>query len=214
MRRSLFNSPRNGSRDPRRRFSKRTAGAAFAGGVASLATVGAIVASAAVPTFPDNVVVFPDRDFVTIEGYQDHIGETATVSVTRGGTVMGSAVGTVAEGDVAFEINHPGGYCWGAGGGPAVTPDIQKGDKVSIKFADGTTGDTTVSTGTATTHAALNGSTVTVTVLVALSSAACLVAVPVLTVVSPFVPSPNRMETLSPFWMSGVTAGPPPAPQQ
>src|SRR5215213_9171588 len=134
----------------------------MATGIAATGGVGAVVAQAAVPTFPDNVVVFPDRDFVTIEGYQDHIGETATVTVTRGTQVMGSAVGTVAEGDVAFEINHPGGVCWGAGGGPAVTPDIQKGDKVSIKFADGTSGDTTTSTGTATTHAVLSGNTVTV----------------------------------------------------
>ncbi len=47
------------------------------------------VASAAVPTFPDNVVVFPDRDFVTIEGYQDQIGNSATVTVTRNGTASG-----------------------------------------------------------------------------------------------------------------------------
>ena len=130
--------------------------------VAGLATLGTSVASAAVPSYPDNVVVFPDRDFVTIEGYQDHIGETATVTVTRGTQVVGSAVGTVSEGDVAFEINHPGGYCWGAGTGLNVTPDIQKGDKVSIKFANGASGDTTTSTGTATTHAALSGNTVTV----------------------------------------------------
>src|SRR3954469_13809123 len=112
MRRSLLNSPRNGSRDPRPRFSKRKAVAAVMGGVASLATVGAIVASAAVvPSFPDNVVAFPDRAFVTIEGYQDHVGETGTVTVTRAGQVIGSAQGTVEEGDVAFEVNHPGGYC-------------------------------------------------------------------------------------------------------
>ena len=130
--------------------------------VCGLLGAGALPASAAVPAFPDNVVVFPDRDFVTIEGYQDHIGETATVTVTRGTQVVGSAVGTVAEGDVAFEINHPGGYCWGAGTGLNVTPDIQKGDKVSITFADGASGDTTTSTGSATTHAALSGNTVTV----------------------------------------------------
>src|SRR3954471_16304248 len=145
----------------------RTGRALLAGGLAVATATGGILvaetASAAVPTFPDNVVVFPDRDFVTIEGYQDHIGQEATVTVTRGTQVVGSAVGTVAEGDVAFEINHPGGYCWGAGTGLNVTPDIQKGDKVSIKFADGASGDTTVSTGTATTHAALSGSTVTVT---------------------------------------------------
>ena len=92
-------------------------------------------ASAAVPAFPDNLVVFPDRDFVTIEGYQDHIGETATVEVRRSGAgVIGSAKGVVQAGDVAFEINHPGGYCWGAGTGLNITPDIRPGDTVSIKF--------------------------------------------------------------------------------
>jgi hypothetical protein len=45
-------------------------------------------ASAAGPAFPDNLVVFPNRD-------------------------------------PAFEINHPGGYCWGAGTGVNVTPDLQ-----------------------------------------------------------------------------------------
>ena len=54
-------------------------------------------ASAAVPEAPNNIVVFPDRDFVTIEGYQDHIGETALVEVKRGGTVVGSAQGEVVE---------------------------------------------------------------------------------------------------------------------
>ena len=67
------------------------------------------LAAAAVPTFPDNLVVFPDRDFVTIEGYQDHVGQTATVEVLRGGQVVGSAQGVVEAGDVAFEVNHPEG---------------------------------------------------------------------------------------------------------
>ena len=92
----------------------------FAVAVASVMAAtgaGAIVAAAAVPAFPDNVVVFPDRDFITIEGYQDHVGETATLEVIRDGTVIGSAKSVVAEGDVAFEINHPGGVCWGAGTG-------------------------------------------------------------------------------------------------
>ena len=50
-------------------------------GLVSIAAAGAAIggaASAAVPEFPDNLVVFPNRDFVTVEGYQDHIGETAT----------------------------------------------------------------------------------------------------------------------------------------
>ena len=94
------------------------------------------------PRSPNNVVVFPDRDFVTIEGYQSHIGETALVEVTRGSQVIGSAKGVVEEGDVAFEINHPGGYCWGAGTGLNVTPDIRPGDKVNISFNGIDAGDT------------------------------------------------------------------------
>src|SRR3954468_13360351 len=60
------------------------------------------IAAAAVPAFPDNVVVFPDRDFVTLEGYQDHVGQTATVEVWRGTQIVGSAQGVVEAGDVAF----------------------------------------------------------------------------------------------------------------
>ncbi|MFC5931928.1 hypothetical protein D6T64_02155 [Cryobacterium melibiosiphilum] len=101
-------------------------------------------ASAAVPTFPNNIVVFPDRDFITIEGYQDRIGQTATVEVTRPGTgVIGSAKSVVSEGDVAFEINHPGGVCWGAGTTLGVTPDILPGDVVAVKFGATAAGDTT-----------------------------------------------------------------------
>jgi hypothetical protein len=121
------------------------------------------VAAAAVPAFPDNVVVFPDRDFITIEGYQDHVGETGLVEVKRGTQVIGSAKGVVEVGDVAFEINHPGGYCWGAGTGLNVTPDIKPGDTATVTWPDGTTGDTTVSSAMVTKDAALSGSTLTVT---------------------------------------------------
>src|SRR4051794_1670287 len=164
MRRSLFKSPIGGSGARRLHFTKRTAAAAF-GGVASLASVGAIVASAAVvPTFPDNVVVFPDRDFVTIEGYQDHVGETGTVTVSRDGQIVGSAQGTVEEGDVAFEVNHPGGYCWGAGTNLKVTPDIRPGDVVQISFPGvQDAGDTTVADTFVTGDAVQDGNKVTVT---------------------------------------------------
>jgi hypothetical protein len=116
---------------------------AVASAIAAGATAAGFVADAAVPAFPNNVVVFPDRDFVTIEGYQSHIGEVGLVEVTRDGKVIGSAKGTVEEGDVAFEINHPGGYCWGAGTGLNVTPDIRPGDKVNISFNGIDAGDTT-----------------------------------------------------------------------
>ncbi len=142
------------------------AGIALAlGGLAATSLVFANPTSAAVPTFPDNVVVFPDRDFVTIEGYQDHIGETATVTVTRGTQVVGRPSGTVVEGDVAFEINHPGGYCWGAGTGLNVTPDIQAGDKVTDlvrRRRDAATPP--CRTPPSTEHAALDADGMTVTV--------------------------------------------------
>jgi hypothetical protein len=35
--------------------------------------------------FSNNLLAFPDRDFVSIEGYQAHVGEKATVTLTRGG---------------------------------------------------------------------------------------------------------------------------------
>jgi hypothetical protein len=148
--------------------SSRTGRALLAGGLAvATATGGVLVAqtaSAAVPSFPDNVVVFPDRDFVTIEGYQDHVGQTALVEVTRPGVgVIGSAQGKVEAGDVAFEINHPGGYCWGAGTSLAVTPDIQPKDVVSITFPDGVTGETTTAGAMVTADPTLSGNTVTVT---------------------------------------------------
>ncbi|WP_248762367.1 fibronectin type III domain-containing protein [Pseudarthrobacter sp. SSS035] len=119
-------------------------------------------ANAAVPAFPNNLVVFPDRDFVTIEGYQDRVGQTATVVVRRGAGVVGSAQAIVAAGDVAFEINHPGGVCWGAGAGPKVTPDIQPGDSVSINFDGKEAGTTTVQDTYVNDASIRNGNTVTV----------------------------------------------------
>ena len=128
---------------PGRRWLNRRMAVAMVAGIAATGAMGAaIVAQAAPPAFPNNVVVFPDRDFVTIEGYQNHIGEEGLVEVTRNGQVIGSAKGTVEEGDVAFEINHPGGYCWGAGTGLNVTPDIRPGDKVNISFNGIDAGDT------------------------------------------------------------------------
>jgi len=100
---------------------------------------------APVPTFPDNLNVFPNRDFVSIDGYSEHAGQPATVTVTRPGVgVIGAATGIVSGGDVAFEVNHPGGICWGASGGPNVTPDIQPHDVVSISFNGIAVGATTV----------------------------------------------------------------------
>src|SRR3954471_8081890 len=150
------------ARRARRQLNRRVAMTAVAGAIAAGATAAGFVADAAVPSFPNNVVVFPDRDFVTIEGYQTHIGEVGLVEVTRDGKVIGSAKGTVEEGDVAFEINHPGGYCWGAGTGLDVTPDIRPGDKVNISFNGIDAGDTTAANAYVTGDMSLSGNTLTV----------------------------------------------------
>ncbi|MET0388543.1 MAG: fibronectin type III domain-containing protein [Polyangiales bacterium] len=121
------------------------------------------VAQAAPPVFPDNIVVFPDRDFVTLEGFQDHVGETATVEVLRQGRIVGSAQGRVEPGDVAFEVNHPGGYCWGAGTGLNVTPDIVAGDVVQIRFGGAVVADTIVADAAVDGVPQLEGATVTIT---------------------------------------------------
>jgi hypothetical protein len=131
---------RRGSRWLNRRVTSTLAAGLAAAGVGGAA----IVADAAPPAFPDNVVVFPDRDFISVEGYQNHKGETALIEVTRDGKVIGSAKGVVAEGDVAFEINHPGGVCWGNDTSLQVTPDIRPGDKATISFNGIEAGDTTV----------------------------------------------------------------------
>jgi Chitobiase/beta-hexosaminidase C-terminal domain/Fibronectin type III domain len=144
-----------------------TAGLAGAA-LAATAVLAAAPASAAVPQFPDNILVFPNRDFVSIDGFANHAGEQITVEVARPGIgVIGSASGTtasaavIAAGNPAIEVNHPGGICWGAGGGLNVTPDIQIGDVVSVKFGGVVAGDTT--TGDAeVTGSQVTGNTLTV----------------------------------------------------
>jgi Chitobiase/beta-hexosaminidase C-terminal domain/Fibronectin type III domain len=153
------------SRSARFRHSERVAVA----GLASMAVVAALVitpaqqASAAVPEFPNNIVVFPNRDFVSVEGYEDRAGETATMEVTRPGVgIIGSAEAEVDGGGVAFEINHPGGACWGAGTGLNVTPDIQPGDVVSMRFGNEPAGDVRVIDGFVTVGGVQNGATVVI----------------------------------------------------
>jgi Fibronectin type III domain/Chitobiase/beta-hexosaminidase C-terminal domain len=158
-------SGRSAGGPPRKRWWRgRRAAAVAIGAAASVASAGGIVASAAVPTFPENITVFPNRDFISVEGYQDHVGQTATVTVTRGTQTIGSTTAEVQAGDVAFEVNHPGGVCWGNGTNLKVTPDIQPGDKVQISFPGlSNAGDTTVQDAFVDADASLNGSTLTVT---------------------------------------------------
>ena len=93
----------------------------ISGLMATALVVNAGAASAAVPVFPDNIVVFPDRDFVSVEGYSDpaYAGKEALIEVTRGDTVIGSARAVISGTDVAFEVNHPRWRLLG-GPGPAI----------------------------------------------------------------------------------------------
>ncbi|MDQ1667975.1 MAG: hypothetical protein QOE40_36 [Actinomycetota bacterium] len=140
-----------------RRLPRVVLAGALAASLSGAALLTATTASAAVPTFPDNLLVFPNRDFITVEGYQNHMGETGTVEITRPGVgIVGSAQGVVSGDDVAFEVNHPGGYCWGAGTSLNVTPDIQPGDIASIRFGDQEAGDTRVQDSFVTADASLS----------------------------------------------------------
>jgi hypothetical protein len=75
--------------------------------------------------FLKDVTVFPERDFVSIEGYP--AGTNLQVVVRRGSsTAVGTASGTVGSSGT-FEVNHPGGVCWSG-----QTPDIQPGDWIDV----------------------------------------------------------------------------------
>lgn len=124
----------------------RIGGAAITVIVASaLAPGGAAPAFAATPpAFPENITVFPDRDFVLVD-YPSRAGQVATITVARAGVMIGRAQGTIASPGVdpvtgqpvpaMLEVNHPGGVCWGTGAGaPNVTPDILAGDEVTVAF--------------------------------------------------------------------------------
>ena len=137
-------------------------GGMLVAGIALIGPFTAGVANAVVPAFPDNITIFPDRDFVSIDGFAEHAGEQITIEVRRPAVgLVGSAIGTtasaasIAAGNPAIEVNHPGGICWGAGGGLQVTPDIRAGDVVSLKFAGTVVADTT------TLDAAVTGGTLT-----------------------------------------------------
>ncbi|HET7352319.1 MAG TPA: fibronectin type III domain-containing protein [Marmoricola sp.] len=156
-------APPEGASTRRRRLRAAIGLTSVAGLVLTPLAVVQSSASAAVPAFPNNVVVFPDRDFVSIEGYAEHAGETALVEVTRPGVgVVGSARSEVSGTDVAFEINHPGGVCWGNGTNLNVTPDIQPGDVVSVNFPDGSHDETTTSSAMVVHDMVQSGTTITV----------------------------------------------------
>jgi hypothetical protein len=94
-----------------------------------LAAVPAAASAAFVepPQMPHAPTVFPDRDFVSADGYDK--STDMRVTVLRNGVKIGEAFGTTdAEG--LIEVNHPGGVCW-----TGTTPNIIAGDKVIVAKA-------------------------------------------------------------------------------
>lgn len=87
------------------------------------------------------VILFPDRDFVSATGYAPLA--PVTVTVTRGvpGTTVATATVTPVDDlktpgvfDGLVEVNHPGGGCWVApGGGTPVGDILQRGDLVTLR---------------------------------------------------------------------------------
>ena len=144
-----------------RRHVRRFAATAITALLAStLVPVGSAFA-ATPPAVPNNITIFPDRDFVVAD-YPTRNGQTATVTVRRAGVITGSAVGTIANG--LLEVNHPGGVCWGTN--PAVvaaaTPDIAAGDVVSVSFPDGTTDTATTQSPTVTSFSQPDANTIVI----------------------------------------------------
>src|SRR4051812_23482489 len=133
-----------GIRTAPRRTRVRTTSLAL--GVAALAPLGApSLAGAAVnnpPALPHSIIAFPQRDFVSADGFT---GESYTVDVIHpDGTTRSTGPG-IAPKNGTIEVNHPGGVCW-----QGVTPDIRPGDKVRItNDADGSADETTVANVTA-----------------------------------------------------------------
>jgi hypothetical protein len=79
------------------------------------------------PLLPNNVTVFPERDFTSIEGFAPNAD--LLIQVRRDGVVSDAVGRTDASG--FLEVNHPGGVCW-----RNVTPDIVPGDTVRITYRD------------------------------------------------------------------------------
>src|SRR3954452_18630522 len=89
-------------------------------------------ASAAIsmpPAFPREVTVFPERDFVAVEGWPAHT--PFRLEVARNGVVLTTSEDFVTDADGLGEINHPGGACWAN-----FTPDILPGDVVRALEVD------------------------------------------------------------------------------
>jgi hypothetical protein len=94
------------------------------------------------PVAPHSILVFTERAFVSVEGFDP----THTVrievhhppSALGPGTIVQSETGNPGA-DGIFEVNHPGGVCWLVN-----TPDMRAGDRVRTVDTDPATGVVTI----------------------------------------------------------------------
>ena len=84
------------------------------------------------PTDGHSIIAFPQRDFVSADGYVD--GDLVVVYVIEpdGTTWSTDPANPVAAQGGLVEVNHPGGACWFG-----TTPDIRPGDVIQIDVVDG-----------------------------------------------------------------------------
>ena len=108
------------------------------------------------PVAPHSIIVFPERDFISADGFVP--GQAYTVQVIRNNVTIGTAHYTAtptgaqpAPNNGLIEINHPGGGCW-----EVTTPDIIPGDKVRIVDAT-TDADQTTTANVVVTQPATKG---------------------------------------------------------
>ncbi len=117
------------------------------------------------PATPHLIVVFPERDFVSIENYSASDGQLTINVLRRSATgqlvTVGSATATPQDDpttpqfDGLAEVNHPGGSCW-----VGSTPDIRPGDIVRVTNTAGVADQTTVAHVSAGRPVQVNASTV------------------------------------------------------
>jgi Chitobiase/beta-hexosaminidase C-terminal domain len=109
---------------------RRRAVVTAAAGIAVAAAFAAPAGAANPPTLPHSIISFPERDFVSAEGYEE--GVPVLVEVLRNGSIIGTSTEVMPGDDPTapgfdgiVEVNHPGGGCW-----VGSTPDIRPGDEV------------------------------------------------------------------------------------
>jgi hypothetical protein len=113
----------------RRRRLRAAVTTAALGSFIALASVPVASAAFTPPPLPPAdhpLTVFPDRDMVVLDGYNEK-NTPFDIYVFRGdGVQIGKASGTTDD-DGVLEVNHPGGECW-----QDFTPNIMGGDVVVV----------------------------------------------------------------------------------